>query len=144
MLNFSIRDATPADAKAIAGLLGCLGHPSEVSHVAEEIRRRAGLEGCPVLVAADHRGRLLGLLSLGVTFTFHQGPPLARILALYVSADSRGKGVGHLLVAEAICRAKRFGCARVEVTSHLRRAEAHAFYRAQGFGETHCYFVRDL
>jgi GNAT superfamily N-acetyltransferase len=41
-------------------------------------------------------------------------------------------------------RARELGCARLTLTTHLRRAEAHAFYERLGFEFTGRRYVRML
>ena len=52
--------------------------------------------------------------------------------------------VGRALVARAETFFRDAGCIRMEVTSGLRREEAHGFYRSQGFGEIARHFVKRL
>ena len=92
--------------------------------------------------------------------------PIARLLAFYVAARqqlyratqrflghgetrvtdamARHRGVGRTLLSEVCRLARQAGCRRLELSSHRRRDDAHAFYRSQGFDETHLCFHREL
>jgi GNAT superfamily N-acetyltransferase len=65
-------------------------------------------------------------------------------MALVVSERARGLGVGQRLVDAAAETARRWGCNRLLVTTHVRRADAHAFYERIGFELTGRRYVRTL
>ena len=64
--------------------------------------------------------------------------------ALVVSPGAQGRGLGRQLLREAERRARAAGAARIELTSGSQRAEAHAFYRACGFGDGTLRFIKRL
>lgn len=55
---------------------------------------------------------------------------------LVVTTNARGAGIGRALVAHVVTLAREAGCRRLTVTTHLRRAGAHAFYEQLGFDFT--------
>ncbi len=86
----------------------------------------------PVLLATeDAKG--VGLIALHWTFMLHHGKPVARITALVVRDDARGKGIGRTLVDAGAALARQAGCDLLELTTALHRTEAQAFYKALGF-----------
>ncbi|MET7648504.1 GNAT family N-acetyltransferase [Streptomyces sp. NPDC005426] len=65
------------------------------------------------------------------------GAERALIEAVRIRPDRRGGGLGRDLMERAVERARRRGCARVQLTSHRRRADAHRFYASLGFTASH-------
>jgi GNAT superfamily N-acetyltransferase len=144
-----IRAASPDDAGAIASLLGELGYPSSADAVRTRVTRALRDEresaADQVFVAVDEpRGGVVGVLSLHQFSALHDDAPVALITALVVGEQARGLGVGRKLVDRAVDAARRWGCTRLLVTTHLRRAEAHAFYEHIGFEFTGRRYVRTL
>jgi GNAT superfamily N-acetyltransferase len=66
-----------------------------------------------------------------------RGSKVAQIEAVRVAGDRRGGGLGGELVRFAVERARQAGCARVQLTSHRERPDAHRFYERLGFVATH-------
>ena len=133
--EITVRPAGIADAEAISGLLGELEHPTSPGDVA--VRLPGLLAAGDEVLLAERGGRVVGLLGLHVTSVLHRAGPLGRITSLVVTADARGHGVGRALVAAAEARMRARGCGYAEVTSHGRRAEAHAVYERLGYAKTH-------
>jgi GNAT superfamily N-acetyltransferase len=145
----TIRPASPDDAHALASLLGELGYPSEIGQVRARMTRVLGATGDnttdSVFVASDDSGNeVLGLLSLHQFAGLHDDAPVALITALVVTERARGLGVGRQLVDCAVDLARRWGCTRLMVTTHVRRADAHAFYEHIGFELTGRRYVKTL
>ena len=59
------------------------------------------------------------------------------IQELIVTDSHRGKGYGRLLVDKIREEVEMRGAKSLEVTSNKRRLEAHAFYEAAGFRNSH-------
>jgi len=90
------------------------------------------------LIVAEDDGVVVATCQL--TFT----PGLSRggarrmtIEAVRVQTDLRGRGVGRLMMAFAIERARERGCRMVQLTTDKRRGDAHRFYAALGFRASH-------
>jgi GNAT superfamily N-acetyltransferase len=140
---FDIRDAELTDVPEIARLLVQLGHPTEpASIVAKWEQWRATGDGA--LVAATAKGVLLGSVTMHTTIVLHRPKPIGRITALVVDERARGLGIGRALVAEAERRLALAGCGLIEVTSNLRRTDAHAFYEHLGYDRTSYRFFKSL
>jgi GNAT superfamily N-acetyltransferase len=143
-----IRLASPEDARAIASLLGELGYPTEADRVRTRMTRLLTGGDNPrdaVIVATDSRDSdAIGVLALHRFAALHDDADVALIMALVVSERARGAGVGRHLVDAAAETARRWGCARMLVTTHVRRADAHAFYERIGFELTGRRYVKAL
>lgn len=141
--DIDLRNATPADAEDVAQLLAALGYPCEPEDAAERIAAILHNDR-QTLILARYRGAACGLLSLDFMYYLPLGTTTCRVTALVVNEDARGHGLGRLLLRDAERRARLGGAARLEVTSAGHRTEAHAFYRACGFGEGAVRFVKSL
>jgi GNAT superfamily N-acetyltransferase len=100
--------------------------------------------GCEVLVAAV-RGEVVGVCQLIVFRHFQSmGGRCAEIESMHVHPEWRGRGIGGLLLENAVSRAIGHGCYRVQLTSNKKRDAAHRFYQRHGFEQTHEGFKRSL
>jgi len=61
-----------------------------------------------------------------------------------VTAGAQRRGIGRLLLREAETLARAAGAVRIELTSASQRQDAHAFYRACGYGDGALRFVKRL
>jgi GNAT superfamily N-acetyltransferase len=66
------------------------------------------------------------------------------VSALVVDAADRGRGIGRAPVAAAERELAAAGCGLVEITSGLRRADAHKFYERLGYERTSARFVKSV
>lgn len=138
----AIRWATLEDAADVARLLTPLGYPVSTG----DVRRRWpdwAREGNAALVVGDGSS-LAGIITLHRTTVLHRPEPVGRITSLAVDEAARGRGYGRALVAAAERELRAWGCGTVEVTSNMRRAEAHAFYLHLGYEQTSYRFFRPL
>jgi N-acetylglutamate synthase-like GNAT family acetyltransferase len=138
-----VRDATVADAPALAPLLGELGYPAAVDALESRMRRMLSRDDQRILVA-ERDGAALGLLALHVFPVLAYDRDLAMIMALVVTERARGLGVGRALIERADAVGKSLGASRLMVTTHVRRADAHAFYERLGFEFTGRRYVRTI
>lgn len=138
-----LREARMTDADEIARLLSQLEHPTTGAEVAAQWP--AFIEaGNSALVVARGDGTLSGVAVLHRTHTLHRRTPIGRITALVIDAPDRGRGVGRALVAEAEARLRGTGCGLIEITSHVRLLQAHAFYDRLGYERTSHRFAKVL
>ena len=138
-----LRSASLGDADDVAALLGELGFPCEVAEAAERIATIID-DDRQALVVARSGGRVCGLVALDFTYYLPLGTTTCRITALVVTSDAQGRGLGRQLLRDAERRARAAGAARLELSSGSQRADAHAFYRACGYGDGTVRFVKRL
>lgn len=139
----AIRAAVSTDAGELARLFTTLGHPTRADEIAARWAQWAA-EGNDALVADRGDDTLAGLATLHRTRVLHRPGPVGRITALVVDEVERGRGIGRALVGAAEERLTRDGCVLLEITSNLRRADAHAFYERIGYERTSLRLARTL
>ena len=138
-----IRTATAHDAAELARLLTELGHPTTADGIAALWKPWAAA-GNSALVVPRADGTLAGAVTLHQMTVLHRPTPVGRITALVVDAPARGQGIGRALVAAAEAAFVQSGCKLLEVTSHMRLADAHAFYEHLGYERTSQRFAKTL
>lgn len=74
----------------------------------------------------------------------HDGRPEAVLEAVVVAPAARGRGIGKLMMAEAMRLSREAGAAKLMLSSNARRLQAHQFYRQLGFTEHGISFSTDL
>ncbi|HUD68787.1 MAG TPA: GNAT family N-acetyltransferase [Acidimicrobiales bacterium] len=144
-----VRPAIEADASAIATLLVGGSRDPDAEDPASPERYAAAIvrireQGGEVLVADGGAGVVGVCQLLDLAHLQHQGGRVTEIESVHVAADRRGEGVGSRLVEAAAAWASARGCYRVQLTSHVERADAHRFYVANGFVASHVGFKRYL
>ncbi len=130
-----IREASLADAAALAALVTQLGYPATAS----EIRDRLAYwlpDPMSVILLAEVDGRVIGSLSLHAIPYLERTGRWARIESLVVDEAERGTGTGRALIAAAEQAARQWNCCTVEVTSSRNRGDAHAFYQQMGYSDS--------
>ncbi|MGW1951146.1 GNAT family N-acetyltransferase [Streptomyces sp. NPDC001920] len=118
-----IRRAAAGDAERLTAMVresGAYQGPY-ASIVAGHRVTTAYLARHPVFLAEDPAGRLLGFYALVLD------PP--ELDLAFVADDAQGGGVGRLLIAHMLDRAREAGLAGVRVVSH---PPAEGFYRRMG------------
>jgi GNAT superfamily N-acetyltransferase len=137
------RPAEDADGEAIADLLRQLGYPAPAEAIPGRLARMTAEPGNAVLLATEDE-RVVGLATVIVRHVIHDDAPFARLAALVVAEDRRGRGVGRALAAAAEEIARSAGCSSIEVTSGDHRPGAHAFYLGLGYEERPRRFLKRL
>jgi GNAT superfamily N-acetyltransferase len=128
-----IRDARAADSPAIAELLRQLDYPTEPSAVTSRLERLV-IVGDRVVVA-EVDGRVVGVAHLHASPTLERERPAAKIGALVVDEEHRGRGIGRALLAALETEARARRCSLLFLTTAERREDAHEFYRRVGLEE---------
>ncbi|MEW1909468.1 GNAT family N-acetyltransferase [Kitasatospora sp. NPDC085895] len=139
-----VRTAVRGDLPAVLALLAdesVVTDPASVRVGAAYEAAFAAIEADPrneLLVLDEGDGTVLGCLQLTrIPGLGRGGAERALIEAVRIRADRRGGGLGRLLLARAIDRAREQGCSLVQLTSNKRRTEAHRFYASLGFERSH-------
>jgi GNAT superfamily N-acetyltransferase len=129
----SLRCARPDDAADIAALLIELGYPDNKVDAVEERLAVWAREPAGVVLVAQLAGRVVGMVAMAAIPYVEREGRWGRIVALVVSAECRGQGVGRQLVEAAEAAAGDLGCVTMEVSSARNRTESHPFYRSLGY-----------
>lgn len=141
----TFRHATPADLPTLIALLAddVLGAARESLSAADDAAYRRAFDAIDAdpnhaILVADVNGTIAGMLQWtlvpGLTYT---GGWRGMIEGVRVRSESRGQGVGHALIAEAIDRFRTAGCRLVQLTTDKRRPDAIRFYEDLGFVSSH-------
>ena len=89
-----------------------------------------------LVVASDDTGRVVGLAAIGLVYSLVEAAPDKRrhcqLKELYVRSCSRGRGVGHALMAWVARYAWDHGCRRVDWPVKASNARGIAFYEGLG------------
>ena len=126
----------------LARLIGELGYAIEAAEAVERLAAMAAV-GRAVLVA-ELDGAVVGCLSTSAMRVLHRPAPVGRISMMVVDETWRSRGIGAALVRAAERALAAQGCYMVEVTSHVRRTEAHRFYERLGYEKTSVRLAREL
>lgn len=137
-----IRSAGPGDGVALARLIGQLEYEVTPDEVAERLVAMEA-EGRLVLVA-ELEGEVMACLSTSIMRVLHRPAPVGRISMMVVDEGVRNRGIGAALVRAAERLLAKRGCYMVEVTSHVRRTDAHRFYERLGYERTSVRLARTL
>ena len=138
-----LRAAAVIDADDVGALLSELGYPCDTDDAARRIRAILDNDR-QALVVARVEGIVSGLIALDFMYYLPLDTTTCRITALVVSSTARGQGLGRQLLREAERRARAGGAARLELSSGSQRTDAHAFYKACGFGDGTVRFIKRL
>ena len=139
----SIRFARASDVTEMSRLFAELGYDVPVDVLVKRLEAFHGA-GEMALVAEDDSSpdHLLGMATLHRTPLLHRAGPVGRVSALVVEERMRGRGIGRALMRAAEQWAAERGCVLMEVTSNMRRADAHSFYEGLGYDRTSFRFAR--
>jgi GNAT superfamily N-acetyltransferase len=126
-----IRPGRAHDAAALARLCTELGYPSTEAQVRERLRRLDA--ACHGLFVAETGGEdLCGVIDVHERVVLEEDP-FAELIALVVSDQARGEGIGSALVAEAVRWARARDLPKLWVRVSLWREGTPRFYESLGF-----------
>jgi N-acetylglutamate synthase-like GNAT family acetyltransferase len=142
-VDLAVRRAEIGDAAALADLMTQLGYPTRTSEM--EMRMEViGADKNYATFVAVSEGKVCGMIGTVARYSYEHNSPAAKILALVVSDQMRGRGVGHALIAAAENELAQKNIRRVAVYTHFRRAEAHEFYEKLGYTKNGFRLVKEL
>jgi len=147
-----VRPASEADVPAIVAMLadddlGAAREDTSPDAVAAYRDRFLQIDRNPDidLLVLEHNGAVIGCLQLTfVPCLSHRAALRAQIEAVRIAAGMRGRGMGRLLISQAIDRARARRAGLLELTTHAQRSDAHRLYRSLGFQQSHLGFNLDL
>jgi len=133
-----VRIATAADIDACASLLEVLfGQEAEFTPQHEIQARSLKLileqpETGRILVCEENGG-ILGMVLLLFTISTALGGRVALLEDMVVLPESRRKGIGAMLIQQALLDAESAGCLRVTLLTDHDNTAGHEFYSNAGF-----------
>lgn len=90
------------------------------------------------LIVAELDGEVVGTLQLTFTPSLsYRGGKRATVESVRVDARFRGQGIGREMMLWSIERAKKEGCASMQLTTNSDRSDAQRFYAYLGFKASH-------
>lgn len=139
----TVRDASASDADALARLCTQLGYPTSPDQMPDRVAR-LGVDPNARALVAEQNGNVIGLATIHLRFTMNHEAPIAQLTLLVVDESNRTHGVGRSLVEAAERWAKERGSHRINVTTALNRAGAHAFYERLSYSHTGRRYGKDF
>ncbi|WP_394059815.1 GNAT family N-acetyltransferase [Alcaligenes sp. WGS1538] len=90
------------------------------------------------LAVAELDGAVVGTLQISfMPGLSHQGAWRGEIEAVRIARTARGAGLGRRMMEWAIEQCRARNCRIVQLTSDLKRTDAHRFYEQVGFVSSH-------
>ncbi|PYL72452.1 MAG: GNAT family N-acetyltransferase [Verrucomicrobia bacterium] len=142
-IDLKIRDGKLSDAAGLAALMCELGYgtggaemESRLISILKDLRYKT-------LVALND-DKICGMIGTVSASSYLHNDLTGRIIALVVSRESRRRGIGARLIAEAEKNLIQRGITRVTVTARFEREKAHQFYEKLGYARTGFRFAKNL
>ena len=141
-MDITIRNVQFQDAEDITGIIrevGWFEHLKSESAQTTAARVRQHISLCladdshSAFVAEDEEQKVIGYASVHYLPYFFLPGPEGYVSELFISAETRGKGVGTALLEMVISEAQKRGCARLSlINSRTRESYIRQFYEKHG------------
>ena len=89
-------------------------------------------------------GQVIGMIGLHMQFHLHHARWIGEIQELVVMPQVRGLKVGSQLLAWAEGVAREAGAELTELSTSVKRTDAHRFYVREGYTQSHFRFTKPL
>ena len=136
-MGIIIREAKKPDLEAILSLYGELEKDkSAVLDIKTAESLLDKMEKYPdySIYVAELDHKVAGTFALAVMDNLgHMGAPSGLVEDVAVASDMQRRGIGKIMMEEAIRICKAKGCYKVMLSSNLKREAAHKFYESIGF-----------
>ena len=142
-IDVTIRAVEAADMEALADLITQLGYETRTSEMQMRMETILANKNYATFVAVS-KGKVCGMVGTFTRYTYEHNSPSANIIALVVSKEMRGHGVGHALIAAAEKNLAERNIRRVAVLTRFERKEAHVFYEKLGYTKNGFRFLKEL
>jgi GNAT superfamily N-acetyltransferase len=135
--GFNLRQARPADAHALVGLIRELAEFERLLHLVkitpEDLALHLfGPRPAAEAIVAEHQGQAVGFALFFTNFSTFLGRPGLYLEDLYVQPAHRGAGLGKALLAHLGALANARGCGRFEWSVLDWNESAIRFYEKMG------------
>ena len=142
-INLKIRDGKLSDAADLAALMCELGYETAGAEMESRLISILKDPRYKTLVALND-DKICGMIGTVSASSYLHNDLTGRIIALVVSRESRRRGIGARLIAEAEKNLIQRGITRVTVTARFEREKAHQFYEKLGYARTGFRFAKNL
>lgn len=133
MDTINIRLVETRDINSVARLSQQLGYDINEAVTARNIELLDG-NSDNVIWVASNADAVIGWMQVSYLVRVETGR-FCEIVGLVVDEHNRGKGVGRMLLVQAIQWCKDKNCTRLKVRTNVTRKDTHRFYAAVGFEE---------
>jgi GNAT superfamily N-acetyltransferase len=144
-MEIKIRNVQVQDAEFITGIIREIGwfeHLKSETAQATEERVRRHISAClandshSAFVAEDENHGVVGYSSVHYLPYYFLSGPEGYVSELFISENTRGKGVGSALLEKVIAEARRRGCSRLSlINSRTRESYLRHYYEKHGWKE---------
>ncbi len=141
--DLKIRDGKLSDAAGLAALMCELGYETAGAEMESRLISILKDPRYKTLVALND-DKICGMIGTVSASSYLHNDLTGRIIALVVSRESRRRGIGARLIAEAEKNLIQRGITRVTVTARFEREKAHQFYEKLGYARTGFRFAKNL
>ena len=142
-IDLKIREGKLSDAADLAALICELGYETTSAEMESRLISILKDPRYKTLVALND-DKICGMLGTVSASSYLHNDLTGRIIALVVSRESRRRGIGARLIAEAEKNLIQRGITRVTVTARFEREKAHQFYEKLGYARTGFRFAKNL
>ena len=142
-VDLTIRAPEASDMEALAELMTQLGYETRVSEMEMRMETILANKNYATFVAVSE-GKVCGMIGTFTRYTYEYNNPSAMILALIVSDEMRGRGVGQALIEAAERDLAGKNIRRVAVNARFERTRAHGFYEKLGYKKNGFRLVKEL
>lgn len=144
MPECELRPATAEDVDAVYGLI-CELKQTELDRSAFHAGFAANLLDHNMRYQlAEQDGHIIGMIGLHMQFHLHHANWIGEIQELVVMPQARGLKVGSQLLAWAEEFARQAGAEMTELSTSVKRLDAHRFYLREGYTQSHFRFTKPL
>ena len=144
MPECELRPATAEDVDAVYGLI-CELKQAELDRSAFHAGFAANLQDHNMRYQlAEQDGHIIGMIGLHMQFHLHHANWIGEIQELVVMPQARGLKVGSQLLAWAEGVAREAGAELTELSTSVKRTDAHRFYVREGYTQSYFRFTKPL
>jgi len=128
-----LRRAECRDSDVLAKLITQLGYPTVAGSMIVRMRALLDRPDDHFVIVAEWRGTVVGVIAAALSFHIEHDQAYGRITVLSVDEAHRSLGIGAVLLAYAEAWLRDRGAGICIVNSHIRRNDAHRFYKREGY-----------
>jgi PhnO protein len=143
--NYKIRTAAAHDVDTVFSFISHLEERTfDFNRFKEKFSDNLDNPDIIYLVSENEQDDVIAFISChGQNLLHHEGQ-VFEIQEMYVARNYRDLGIGKALFAALLDKLAKSDCESLEVTTHVKRADAKRFYLKLGFVQTHLKFVKEL